>query len=295
MSEPEICAAEVDGVPTFGDRAALGNAVGRVCTSEVQAQEEKEEWEKTEKERAEEEARIEAELERLEAQHDARLSELQAERRELYDQLDAAREHNVTQQRKLRDALNDANDALSNADLGHDAIDIASIPAGFVGGPITAIALLGGGVLNDALRPGDFDVIGLDGANAFSGASDVAASFAPGQVRPGIGLAGNVGGAVGGVASAFASNGGSFVMPDFFDRGGIERLSAGLEQFQPTFFQDLAGLDITAVRFAADDALLAMDAEERALERLRRKQKEIDDHLESSAAKEREVAVQLRS
>lgn len=68
-----------------------------------------------------------------------------------------------------------------------------------------------------------------------------------------------------------------------------------LEEFQPTFFQDLAGLDTTAVQFAADDALLAMDAEERALERLRRKQKEIDDHLESSAAKEREVAVQLRS
>ena len=84
------------------------------------------------------------------------------------------------------------------------------------------------------------------------------------------------------------------MIPTLFDRGGVEQLSAGLERFKPTFFQDLAGLDTTALQFAADDALLAMNAEDRAAERLRRKEQEIEDHQESSAAKEREVAIEMR-
>ena len=193
MSSTEICEAEIDGVPTFGDRAAVGNAVGRVCTRELEAQEAAEE-EEAEKEKLtrrnadleEEYAAIDEEIDRLEAQHDARLRELRAERDQLRTELDAATKFSIGRQRELHDALYEANDALASADLAHDAIDLGSIPVGIIGGPVTAIALFGGGIVNDQLRPGDFDAIGLDGANALSGGADAIASLPSleGAVRP---------------------------------------------------------------------------------------------------------------
>ncbi len=305
----EIFRAVVNGQVVYGDSAALGNVPGRVSSKEVALAAQKAKEEEIAADREAAKAEVEAELEKLDEQQSDALSKLQAERAELGEQLSAARQASYEAQRRLNDAIGEANSFLRNVDLGQDLIDIGSI---FVpGGVGVRIALVGVGIANDALRPGGLNPVGLDGANAFASGVDVASSAADartaaelaarripsGAIRAPFAVGGQLAGGAGSFASAALSDPTRFSY--VFDRASVEAFAEQLRNYDVSFLQDYVGQhtgwDKYQLQSALDDANIAMRGEEIAQEKYDAKNQEIDDLIRAQADYSRRVAVELRS
>lgn len=202
----------------------------------------------------------------------------------------------------LNREISKANQALLKQDFLNDAADIGLVAASlFTGGTSLLVrgAIAGAGVANDLSRNlGTYDAVSAtgDAGEALLGVADVvgrdgvARTFGSRVVGATAANASRIAGSGAGLYSAFTTN--PNLLPYTNSLGDLRALSGRLQNFEHGVLAKKLGVDIDALKKKTDEAIKAIEAEEKAYEEYQQAKKALDDAIEQAGGEYRQCVIQ---